>query len=188
MVTHLVFNNIRIRIRDHHKCNEHLGIQHHRCSSINAGDEPDWDCIHHHLCWKSINILKRIFLFNNFFDPQLDNRPHLWSSWLKTFQPAVQEGKPDEPSVPTLWLWKIRKSTLRSTTVSEPQMKCKTFPLCSSAHIYLTENEKSKARCWISWWGDRTETLTVLRYERKAGVGCTWLCCLFGISAFIIPL
>ena len=37
--------------------------------------------------------------------------------------------------------------------------------------ISITENEKSQARCWISWWGDGTETLTVLRYERKAGVG-----------------
>ena len=184
MVTHLVFNIIRTRIQDHHKRNDHVGDHHHQCSSINAGDDPDRDCIHRHLCW----ILKRIFLFNNFFDPQFDNLSHFWSSWLKTFQPAVQEGKPDEPSVPTLWLWKNRKNTLRSTTVSEPQMKCKTFPLCSSAHIYLTENEKSQARCWISWWGDGTETLTVLRSKRKAGSVGTWLCGFLGISAFIIPL
>ena len=38
--------------------------------------------------------------------------------------------------------------------------------------ISITENDKIQARCWISWWGDRTEILSVLRFELKAGIGC----------------
>ena len=109
----------------------------------------------------------------NFFDPQLDNRPHLWSSRLKTFQPAVQEGKPDELSVPTLWLWKIRRKKILYDTQQflSPRWNAKRFH-SAQVLISITENEKSQARCWISWWGDGTETLSVLRSKRKAGIGC----------------
>ena len=79
------------------------------------------------------------------------------------------------------------KNTLRYTTVSEPQMKCKTFPLCSSAHIYNWKWEKPSAVLDQLMRGRNWDTECAGLSVRRGSVA-TWLCCFWGISAFIIPL
>ena len=82
---------------------------------------------------------------------------------------------------------KIEKILYDPQQFLSPRWNAKRFH-SAQVLIAITENEKSQARCWISWWGDGTETLTVLRSKRKAGSVGTWLCGFLGISAFIIPL